>query len=103
MLSPARVASTARMDRGITVYFSYTPRNRSSLTEQSTPKARAELHAYLCDRLHVPVISQIEDYLLSGVYFWKIDSHPGTEGAAIRTARLIEDLRAALNADKQPE
>ena len=89
----------AFLDRGITVYFSYTPRNRSSLTEQSTPKARAELHAYLCDRLHVPVISQIEDYLLSGVYFWKIDSHPGTEGAAIRTARLIEDLHAAINAD----
>lgn len=93
----------AFLERGVTVYFSYTPRSRSSLTERSTPEARAALHAYLCDGLRVPVISQIEDYLLPGVYFWKIDSHPSTEGAAIRTARLIEDLRAAINADKRPE
>ncbi|MBR0354230.1 MAG: leucine-rich repeat protein [Oscillospiraceae bacterium] len=81
------------LDAGIEVYFSYTPRNRSSLTEQSTSEARAALHAWLCDNLCVPVISNMEDYLLSGVYFWKIDSHTGTEGAAIRTRQLIEDLR----------
>ena len=83
---------------GIEVYFSYTPRNRSSLTAQSTPEARAALHRFLCGTLCVPVISDIEDYLLSGIYFWQIDSHTGTEGAAIRTEQVIEDLKRQLEA-----
>ena len=83
-------------DSGITVYFSYTPRNRSSLTKGSIPEARAELHRYLCEKLNVPVISEIEDYLLSGIYFWKIDSHPSSEGAEIRTERLINDLKSVI-------
>ena len=79
---------------GVAVYFSYTPRNRSSLTDESTPQACAELHRYLCDSLCVPVISELEDSLLSGVYFWLIDSHTSTEGAAIRTRQIIADLKA---------
>lgn len=84
-------------ERGIIVCFSYTPRNRSSLTEASTPVARAALHEMLCERLCVPVISDMEDYLMSGIYFWKIDSHTGTEGAQLRTTRIIEDLTRFLS------
>ncbi|MCR5663676.1 MAG: hypothetical protein K6G17_02210, partial [Oscillospiraceae bacterium] len=87
------------LDEGISVYFSYTPRNRSSLTEASTAEARAALHELLCSSLRVPVISDMEDYLLSGVYFWQIDSHTSTEGAAIRTECLIKDLKAAMSAE----
>ncbi len=90
------------LDEGIRVYFSYTPRNRSSLTEESTPEARAALHERLCSSLCVPVISEMEDYLLSGVYFWQIDSHTSTEGASIRTARLIDDLRSVLSSEPSP-
>ena len=90
------------LDEEITVYFSYTPRNRSSLTDASTPEERAALHEYLCASLSVPVISEMEDYLLSGVYFWQIDSHTSSEGAAIRTERLIEDLKVALASETPP-
>lgn len=83
-------------EKGIGVYFSYTPRNRSSLTEESTPEARRALHEYLTEGLCVPVISDIEDYLLSGIYFWLIDSHTSTEGAELRTEQVIEDLKAVL-------
>ena len=85
------------LDRGVTVYFSYTPRNRSSLTEESTPEARAALHEYLTKSLCVPVISDMEDTLLSGVYFWQIDSHTSTEGTQIRTEQIIEDLQRQLS------
>ena len=85
--------------RGVTVYFSYSPRNRSSLTPESTPEKRAELHDYLCSSLCVPVISEMEDYLLSGIFFWKIDSHTSTEGTALRTEQVIEDLRVRLRSD----
>lgn len=85
------------LDKKITVYFSYTPRNRSSLTPESTQSARSQLHEYLSENICVPVISDIEDYLYSGVYFWKIDSHTSTEGAAIRTQQIIKDLNQLLH------
>jgi len=81
------------LDKGIAVYFTYTPRNRRSLTQESTPAARQALHEYLTERLCVPVISDIEDSLYSGIYFYLIDSHLSSEGAGIRTQRVIADLR----------
>ena len=85
------------LDGGIAVYFTYTPRNRNSLTADSTPATRRELHNYLTEHLCVPVISDIEDSLYAGNYFYFIDSHLSGEGAAIRTKRVIEDLRPYLN------
>ncbi len=55
------------------------------------------LHRFLCGTLCVPVISDIEDYLLSGIYFRQIDSHTGTEGARLRTRQVIEDLILFFN------
>lgn len=85
------------LDEGIAVYFTYTPRNRNSLTAGSTPGARRELHDYLAEHLCVPVISDIEDSLYAGNYFYLIDSHLSSEGAAIRTRQVIDDLRSWLN------
>lgn len=85
------------LDEGIGVYFTYTPRNRNSLTGDSTPAARRELHQYLTQHLCVPVISDIEDSLYAGNYFYLIDSHLSSQGAAIRTRRVIDDLRPYLN------
>ena len=80
------------VEKGVSVYFTYTPRNVNSLTEASTPEARRALHEWLKDNLEVPVISKIEDSLLHGRYFWLIDSHTGNDGARIRTEREIADL-----------
>ena len=80
----------------IIVFFSYSPRNRSSLTAESTPEARAELDQLLRKELCVPVISDMEESLLSGMYFYIIDSHLSTEGVAIRTERIIRDLQLWL-------
>ena len=89
-------------DRGIRVFFSYTPRNIDSLTEGSTAQARQRLHEYLVSALTVPVISDIEDYLMPGRYFWLIDSHLSTNGAKKRTERVILDLKKAME-DRQKE
>ncbi|MCI8539484.1 MAG: leucine-rich repeat protein [Oscillospiraceae bacterium] len=88
--------------RGVAVYFTYTPRNRSSLTGASTPAARQALHQHLTELLRVPVISELEDSLYSGVYFYLIDSHLSSEGAALRTERVIADLRNAILQEEQP-
>lgn len=80
------------LERGITVLFTYTPRNRSSLTEGSVPAEREALDRLLREALCVPIISEMEASLYSGVYFYLIDSHLSTEGAKIFTQRIITDL-----------
>lgn len=81
------------LEQGIMVYFTYTPRNIHAITAESTIDARRELHEYLIFGLCVPVISDIEESLYPGIYFYLIDSHLSTEGAAIRTERVIADLQ----------
>ncbi len=84
------------LDKGIQVYFTYSPRNRSSLTPESTPEARQALDQLLRNALCVPVISPIEDSLYSGVYFYLVDSHLSSEGVSIRTQKVIRDLQPWL-------
>lgn len=91
------------LDKGVRVYFSYTPRNWSSLTAESTPEARAQLHAHLSAHLCVPVISDIEDYLYSATYFYLIDSHLSTQGVQLRTEQIIADLQAQMARESLPE
>lgn len=89
--------------KGVRVYFSYTPRNWSSLTEGSTKEARAALHQHLCDHLAVPVISDIEDYLFPATDFYLIDSHLTTQGVQVRTERIIRDLSVQMAQDESQE
>ena len=91
------------LEKGVIVYFSYTPRNSASLTEKSTPDARAALDAFLRERLAVPVITRMEDSLMPGRYFWLIDSHLSTHGAKLRTEQLINDLKNAMNQPYKPK
>lgn len=81
------------LDKGIRVLFTYTPRNRSSITEESTKEKRAELDRTLRDKLCVPVISRIENSLISGEYFFLIDSHLSTEGVRLHTQQIVDDLK----------
>ena len=80
------------LNEGISVYFTYSPRNRSSLTPESTPQARAALDKLLRESLCVPVITDIESSLYSGIYFYIVDSHLSNEGVRYRTRHVIHDL-----------
>lgn len=84
------------LDRGVKVYFTYAPRNRLAVSEDSTPEARAELDAWFRETLCVPVLEEIEDSLVSGVYLYGTDNHLSTEGTARRTQRIITLLAAQL-------
>lgn len=87
------------LDAGVHVYFTYAPRNAMALSDDSTPEARAALDAYFREKLCVPVISDLEDSLWSGIYLYGTDNHLSTEGAAIHTRRLIPLIRAQLEND----
>ena len=84
------------LDQGIKVYFTYSPRNKYALSEESTPEERTRLHEYFKSQLNVPVISEMEDSLYTGIYLYGTDNHLSTEGARIRTERVIRDLKEQL-------
>lgn len=84
------------LDRGVKVYFTYAPRNRLAVSEDSAPQALAELDAYFRENLCVPVLGSIESSLVSGVYLYGTDNHLSTEGVALRTEETIAALKAQL-------
>ncbi|MCD7754186.1 MAG: hypothetical protein LUH41_06560 [Clostridiales bacterium] len=86
-------------EKGVTVYFSYAPRSLRAITEESTPENRAALDRLLRDELCVPVISDIEESMYTGYYFYATDNHLSDEGVAIRTGRIISDLRRQMSAE----
>ena len=95
-LTPLNAMYARFQARGVSVFFTYAPRNRQALSPESTPEARSELHRYFQEKLTVPVISELEDSLWSGVYLSGTDNHLSTEGVRLRTQRIIADLTAAL-------
>lgn len=88
------------LDSGVKVYFTYSPRNKYAISEDSTEKERARLHRYLQEELMVPVISDLEDSLYPGTYLYGTDNHLSTEGVKIRTERVIHDLKAQLEKEE---
>lgn len=84
------------LDRGVKVYFTYAPRNRLAVSEDSTLEARARLDAWFCENLCVPVLEELEGSLVSGVYLYGTDNHLSTEGVSLRTAEIIAALSAQL-------
>ena len=84
------------LDRGIKVYFTYSPRNKYALSEESMPEERARLDEYFKQNLKIPVISELEDSLYTGTYLYGTDNHLSTEGVQIRTEKVIWDLKEQL-------
>ena len=84
------------LEKGVQPLFTYTPRNRSSLTEDSTPANRAALARLLRETLCVPIITGLEDSLMSGTYFYLIDSHLSSEGVRLHTRRIVKALEPWL-------
>lgn len=81
--------------QGVRVFFAYAPRNHSALTEGSTPANRRQLHAWLEQKLCVPLLLDIEDSLYPGQYFYLIDNHLSDDGVYLHTKKIIQSLQNA--------
>ena len=79
-------------ERGAEVLFTWSPRSRRSVTAGSTPEAIAALGAEARERLRARVISDPEDALMEALWFYGTDNHLSTNGAALHTQKVIEDL-----------
>ncbi len=95
-IDPLNAMLTRFLDRGVRVYITWSPRNAQAISPESTAQARAELERYMKENLCVPVITDLESSLWSGTYLYGTDNHLSTQGVAIRTAQVIEALKAQL-------
>lgn len=55
----------------------------------------------LTERLKCPVISDYQDYMFDYSFFFNTNLHLTTEGAALRTQQLIEDLNQWMTSDEE--
>ena len=83
-------------EKGVRVFFTYSPRSSISISKDSTPDTITKLDQAFREKLHAPVISSIESSLMDPLYFYGTDNHLSTEGAALHTKKVIDDLRRAL-------
>lgn len=98
-LDPANAMYARFLEKGVRVYMTYAPRNSRAISEASTVDARKALDAYFRENLVIPVISPLEESLFPGTYFYGTDNHLSTEGVQLRTAWIIRDLKAQLEAE----
>ena len=82
--------------KGVSVYFTYSPRSRTSISEDSSEESIMELDTLFRQKLHAPVISNIRSSLMDPLYFYATDNHLSTEGTKLHTAQVIDDLGRAL-------
>lgn len=102
-LDPLNAMYSRFLEQGVNVYFTYAPRNRLAISEESTFEARQELDDYFRENLVVPVLGTLEESLWSGVYLYGTDNHLSTEGVALRTEQIIGQLEAQLEREESYE
>ena len=86
-------------EKGATVFFSFAPINRNAVPEEEQAvKSWEQFENNVRNGLKAEhrVISEVEDYMMAGQYFFDTDYHLTDEGAVIRTEMLIGDIKAAL-------
>ena len=85
--------------KGVKVYFSYGPANLDGkfMPPMGIRLAYAEkVRTFI---VSAPVISNMEDYMYNGRFFWDTNYHLSTEGAAMRTKQLIADIKLQMARD----
>ncbi len=83
--------------KGAVSLLSFSPINVNILSDKSRdPDYRNDYVASAEKNYDSVIISDLEDYIMSGKYFFNTDLHPNNPGTEVRTAQLAEDIRAYL-------
>ena len=91
----------ALRERGAQMYFTFAPYNLSVCTpETETAEVQNAFVSKLAETIDYTIISKPSDYLFTQEHFKDSDHHLGKSAAIVRTARLVADLKAQLEADK---
>lgn len=82
-------------NRGVTVYFSFSPVNEKALKKQGIEEETLyALYDYLRENLDCQIISDPNGYVFKAGYFYDTNYHLNDAGAILRTVQLVRDLKA---------
>ena len=81
--------------KGATVYYTFSPVNKSALTDETDSTAIEEFYKFTAESLNCPVISDLRELIMHENYFYDTNFHLNDAGVRVRTAYLIADLRRA--------
>lgn len=82
--------------QGVQVLFTYSPRSKISISEDSSAESITELGQFFEENLHAQIISSAHASLMDPYYFYGTDNHLSTEGATLHTNAIIEKLRSFM-------
>lgn len=82
-------------NKGAIVYFSFSPVNKSALTDNSN-EAIAGYFKLCNETFSCPIISDPNNYILDSGWFYDSNFHLNSSGAVLRTCILAEDILAQL-------
>ena len=85
----------AAREKGAQVVMSFSPMNRSALTDASEETVYG-FYQLLLETFRCPIISDPNDYILDSGWFYDTNFHLNTAGAAVRTHQLGCDLLTYL-------
>lgn len=86
---------TAARDHGAQVVMSFSPMNRSAMTDASEETVYG-FYLALLDTFRCPIISDPNDYILDSGWFYDTNFHLNSAGSAVRTNQLCCDLLTYL-------
>ena len=86
-------------EKGAMTLFSFSPMNKHAIPEMNKKDIELfdkNIKENLADKDYVKVISNLQDYIYAGRYFYDADYHLNNEGAKLRTNRLSKDIQKYL-------
>ncbi len=87
---------------GVRVWLTHAVNNVNSLKDESRPGGRVfrSFEKTVGETLHCTVISSLEDYVMDPEYFYNSNQHLNSEGAALRTRMLLDDILRQISGEK---
>lgn len=87
--------------KGATVYYSFGAVCEAAIDESVTEKDIDAYYSNLCSVLQCKIISDVKNYILDEQYFYDSEFTLNDSGVALRTVKLIDDLKRTLGKDTE--
>lgn len=85
--------SESAKQKGVRVYYRFSPMNVLALEEGTTEKSIDEYYDYLSEALSFPILGNPHSCILDSGWFYDTNFHLNDSGAVVFTRSLIEDLK----------
>ena len=82
------------LKKGAQMYYSFSPMNKESIVNNQEDIDK--FYETLKDKIHFPIISDINNYILEKEWFYDSNYHLNTSGMKLRTYMLVNDLKNEL-------